>query len=76
MEYATLGLGARLDALCALVHAALDGPSVRACLDGRVEESQRVRKLLWDEAKASPRPFPIYFKGSLTHWQLQIAAQM
>jgi len=30
---------------------ALDGPAVRASLEGRIEEAQRVRKQMWEEAK-------------------------
>jgi len=33
------------------VHLALDGPAVRASLEGRIEEAQRVRKQMWEEAK-------------------------
>ena len=33
------------------MHLALDGPAVRASLDGRIEEAQRVRKQMWEEAK-------------------------
>ena len=51
-EYDELSLEARVAALSALVHLALEGPSVRACLDGRLEEAQRVRKLMWEDAKA------------------------
>ena len=51
-EYDELPLEARVAALTALVHLALEGPSVRACLDGRLEEAQRVRKLMWEDAKA------------------------
>ncbi len=41
----------RVAAVVALMHLALDGPSVRTCLDSRLEEAQRVRKAMWDEAK-------------------------
>ncbi len=33
------------------MHLALDGPAVRASLEGRIEEAQRVRKQMWEEAK-------------------------
>lgn len=50
-EYSGLTLEMRMAALVALVHLALDGHSVRACLDSRLEEAQRVRKAMWDDAK-------------------------
>lgn len=56
-EYGELSMDMRVAAIVALMHLALDGPSVRTCLDGRLEEAQRVRKAMWDEAKAR-RPLP------------------
>ena len=38
-----------------LMHLVLDGPAVRACLDARLDEAARVRKLMWDEAKADSK---------------------
>lgn len=37
------------------MHLVLDGPAVRACLDARLDEVARVRKLMWDEAKADSK---------------------
>lgn len=37
------------------MHLVLDGPAVRACLDARLDEAARVRKLMWDEAKADSK---------------------
>ncbi len=54
-EYGELSMEMRMTAIVALMHLALDGPSVRTCLDGRLEEAQRVRKSMWDEAKACHR---------------------
>ena len=56
-EYGELSMEMRVAAVVALMHLALDGPSVRTCLDGRLEEAQRVRKAMWDEAKAGSLPF-------------------
>lgn len=55
-EYSTLDLNGRVAALVGLVHLALDGPSARAFLDGRLEEAQRVRKLMWEDAKVPHTP--------------------
>lgn len=57
-EYGELGLDMRVAALVALMHLALDGPSIRTCLDGRLEETARVRKAMWDEAKVRRAPLP------------------
>jgi len=48
----------RVAALVALMHLALDGPSIRTCLDARLEETARVRKAMWDEAKVQRAPLP------------------
>jgi len=50
-EYDDLSFEQRVNVLRTLVHLALDGPAVRASLDGRIEEAQRVRKQMWEEAK-------------------------
>ncbi|EIE24672.1 hypothetical protein COCSUDRAFT_46901 [Coccomyxa subellipsoidea C-169] len=43
-EYGELSMEMRMAAIVALMHLALDGPSVRTCLDGRLEEAQRAEK--------------------------------
>ena len=40
-----------MNILWTLVNLALDGPAVRAALEGRIEEAQRIRKQMWEEAK-------------------------
>lgn len=50
-DYATLSLEQRVAVLSALVHQALEGPSVRAALEQRLEEVARVRRHMWEEAK-------------------------
>ena len=55
-EYGDLPLGVRVGVLAQLTHLALDGPLVRACLDARLDECARVRKLMWDESKVCARP--------------------
>lgn len=37
--------------LSTLVHLALEGPSVRATLEQRLEEVAQVRRFMWEEAK-------------------------
>ncbi|KAL0041481.1 hypothetical protein WJX79_004991 [Trebouxia sp. C0005] len=54
-EYDDLSFEQRVNCLKMLVHLALDGPAVRASLDGRIEEAQRVRKQMWEEAKIEKR---------------------
>ncbi|KAK9845568.1 hypothetical protein WJX84_003443 [Apatococcus fuscideae] len=54
-DYDAFPLEQRLDVLQTLVHAAMEGPSVRLCLELRLEESQRIRKQMWDEAKVEKR---------------------
>jgi len=50
-EYDDLSFEQRVSILLTLVHLALDGPAVRASLEGRIEEAQRIRKQMWEEAK-------------------------
>jgi hypothetical protein len=57
-DYSGLSLEMRMAALVALVHLALEGPSVRNCLDARLDEAQRVRKAMWDDAKVTALPLP------------------
>ncbi|KAK9835073.1 hypothetical protein WJX81_008591 [Elliptochloris bilobata] len=54
-EYGDLALGVRVGILTQLMHLVLDGPAVRACLDARLDEVARVRKLMWDESKADSK---------------------
>ena len=54
-EYQSLIPSERLDALVLLCNMAVEGPSVRACLDCRMEEQQRVCKQILDEIKAERR---------------------
>ncbi len=54
-DYDQITLEQRLEILQTLVHAVMEGPSVRCCLDHRLEESQRIRKQMWEEAKVSCR---------------------
>lgn len=52
----------RVAALKTLVHMALDGPAVRATLEARIEEGQRIRKQMFEEAKvigAAPLAVPV-----------------
>ena len=53
-EYGALSLLTRLGILGALVQLALDGPSVRAALEAKLEEAARVRKAMAEDAKAGP----------------------
>lgn len=50
-EYDDLSFEQRVGILRTLVHLALDGPAVRASLESRIEETQRVRKQMFEEAK-------------------------
>eukprot|EP00884_Botryococcus_braunii_P016830 jgi/Botrbrau1/3830/Bobra.0183s0056.2 len=54
-EYGDLAIEQRVAILSTLVHLALDGPSVRATLEQRLEEVARVRRFMWEEAKAEKR---------------------
>ena len=47
--YGVLAVQERLAALSDLVHLVLDAPSVRACLDARLEEGLRLRRRKWDD---------------------------
>ena len=51
LEYGALPLPTRLGILGALVQLALDGPSVRAALEAKLEEAARVRKAMAEDAK-------------------------
>jgi WSTF, HB1, Itc1p, MBD9 motif 1 len=53
-EYGDLTVEQRVSILSTLVHLALDGPSVRATLEQRLEEVARVRRFMWEEAKVTP----------------------
>jgi hypothetical protein len=55
MEYGALSLPARLGILGALLQLALEGPSARAALEGRLEEAARVRKAMQEDAKVAHR---------------------
>lgn len=57
-EYSQLGLDTRLAILATLVAAVLDSPSLRACLEMRLEENQRIRRQMFEEARVPP-PRPI-----------------
>ena len=54
MEYGALPLPTRLGILGALLQLALEGPSARASLEGRLEEAARVRKAMQEDAKVGP----------------------
>ncbi|KAK9843536.1 hypothetical protein WJX81_007913 [Elliptochloris bilobata] len=53
--YGALSAGERLAALSDLVHLVLDAPSVRACLDARLEEGLRLRRRKWDDNRVEKR---------------------
>ena len=53
-EYGALPLATRLGMLGSLVQLALEGPSARAALEGRLEEAARVRKAMAEDAKVRP----------------------
>ena len=55
-EYDDLSFEERVNVLRTLTHLALDGPAVRAALDGRIEEAQRIRKQMYEDAKVSSHP--------------------
>ena len=44
-----------MNILWTLVNLALDGPTVRAALEARTEEAQRIRKQMFEEAKVFHR---------------------
>ena len=48
-DYAALSLEQRLEVLNTLLGAALEGPSLRADLDARLEECARVRRTMAEE---------------------------
>ena len=50
-EYDELSFEQRVNILWTMVNLALDGPTVRAALEGRTEEAQRIRKQMWEEAR-------------------------
>ena len=52
-EYRSLSLLERVAMLKALVHLTLDGPTLRNTLEARLEESQRVRKQMWEDSRVS-----------------------
>jgi hypothetical protein len=49
--YNALTLEQRISVLCMLCHMVIDGPSVRAALEARVEEAGRIRKQMFEDAK-------------------------
>lgn len=51
LEYGALPLPTRLGILGALLQLALEGPSARTSLEGRLEEAARVRKAMQEDAK-------------------------
>lgn len=55
-EYGALPLPMRLGILGALVQLALEGPSARAALEGRLEEAARTRKAMAEDAKVGSLP--------------------
>lgn len=59
--YGALAAGERVRALGDLVHLALDAPSVRACLDARLDEGLRVRRRKWDDNRVRSRAQHDYF---------------
>ena len=54
-EYDELSFEQRVNILWTLVNLALDGPTVRAALEARTEEAQRIRKQMFEEAKVFHR---------------------
>ena len=54
-EYDLLTLEERVEAMLDLVHLALDMPATRAALDKRIEDVERAKKQLRDEAKVEKR---------------------
>ena len=69
-EYDDLSFEQRVNVLRTLAHLALDGPTVRASLEGRIEEAQRIRKQMWEEAKVRMQCFFISndsLQGGLIH---------
>ena len=52
-EYDELSFEQRVNILWTLMNLALDGPTVRAALEGRTEEAQRIRKQMWEEARVT-----------------------
>lgn len=69
-EYDDLSFEQRVNVLRTLAHLALDGPTVRASLEGRIEEAQRIRKQMWEEAKVRIQCFFISngsLQGGLIH---------
>lgn len=59
LEYGALPLPTRLGILGALVQLALDGPSVRAALEAKLEEAARVRKAMAEDAKVGSCSSPL-----------------
>ena len=55
-DYGELGVAERLQILVALTHLTLDGPTLRNTLEARQEEAGRVRKQMWEEARARSPP--------------------
>jgi hypothetical protein len=54
-EYNALTLEERMEAITDLMHLALDMPSMRAALDKRIEDVDRVKKHMREEAKVERR---------------------
>ena len=55
-DYAALSMDQRLEVLSALMGAALEGPSLRAELDTRLEECARVRRTMAEENRVRDPP--------------------
>ena len=55
-DYAALSMDQRLEVLSALMGAALEGPSLRAELDTRLEECARVRRTMAEENRVRALP--------------------
>ena len=58
-----------MNILWTLVNLALDGPAVRAALEGRTEEAQRIRKQMWEEARVPTCNSPLHCR----HTHLPVA---
>lgn len=65
-DYDDFTLEQRLELVHLLVHAVMEGPSVRLCLEHRLEESQRIRKQMWEEAKVQLTSWNLISWGSIT----------
>lgn len=70
-DYNDLSFEQRVNILWTLVHLALDGPAVRSALEGRIEEAQRIRKQMWEEAKVHSSIAHLHcYKATVTETRL------